>query len=53
LMAWVGLKSGPWVWVTYGGIIAFVLLVPMLLGLRAARTGRSGAAVPVAAVSRS
>jgi uncharacterized membrane protein YfcA len=51
LMAWVGLKSGPLVWLTYGAIVALVLLIPVVLRARAARTRQSGAVVPVAAAA--
>jgi uncharacterized protein len=53
LMAWAGLKSGPWVWATYLGIIAVVLLVPFALRGREVRDRRAGRVVPVAAASRS
>ena len=47
LTAWVGLTSGPWVWVVYAGIISVVLLTPFVARGRASRGRSAVVAVPV------
>jgi uncharacterized membrane protein YfcA len=52
LIAWMGLRSSPWVWAVYLGIAAVVLLAPFALRGTAADTKRA-TVLPVAATSRS
>jgi uncharacterized protein len=45
LTTWAGLRSGPWPWLAYGGVLALIGLVLVVVRARAARTP---ADVPIA-----